>query len=498
MKRYTSLLALVAVAAACSPDQPSPVGLKVIAPSFAISASDASDPTAGNYLVRFRGNSIPSDFAARVNAVGGQVIFAHAGAGVAAVSGLDATGAQSLSAAPGIASIDADAYTTLEKPSVTSQSLDDGIASPTDPTTARGFGLQWNMRVIGAPAAWAKGVTGSPNVRVGILDTGIDYLAADLFGKVDFNLSRSFLSAAENARVESNFPGKGARVIADLQGHGTLVAEIISSNAVWFAGVTSGVKLVSLKVCTPGQAPDFEGSCPTSSVLGAMLYAADNGLDVINMSLGGSFNRRDARATPQEGFTPSFIAVISQVFNYVNRHGTTVVVAAGNGDPKTGLGIDLDHDGNSYNAYCNAPHAICVSATGPTGGSFANPTNVDALAVYSNFGRSAITVAAPGGNALPLVGICSGFALGFDKDCQYSSFDPTVGHNPFVLLGASGTSGAAPHVAGLAALIAGQVGRNPSAIATRLSQSANSLGLGGNSAPYGAGRIDVARAMGIN
>jgi hypothetical protein len=498
MKRYTLFFALVAIAAACAPDQPSPMGPKLVGPSFAISVRDASDPTAGNYLVSFRGNSIPTDFAARVSAAGGQIIFAHAGAGVAAVSGLDATGAKSLSAAPGIASIDADAYTTLEKPSVTSQSLDDGIASVTNPAAALGFGLQWNMRAIRAPAAWSQGFRGSSSVRVGILDTGIDYLAKDLFGKVDFTLSRSFLSAAENARVESTFPGQGVRVIADLNGHGTLVAGTVSSNAVWFAGVTSGVKLVALKVCTPGEAPDFEGTCPTSGVLGAMLYAADNGLDVINMSLGGSFNRRDARAFPREGFTPSFIAVISQVFNYVNRHGTAVVVAAGNGDPKTGLGIDLDHDGNAYNAYCNAPHAICVSATGPTGGSFANPTNVDALAVYSNFGRSAITVAAPGGNALPIVGICSGFALGFDGDCQYTSFDPTVGHDPLVLLGAAGTSLAAPHVAGLAGLIAGQVGHNPSAIAARIGQSANCLGLGGKSAQYGAGRIDVARAMGIN
>ena len=488
MKRIAAFVAASALAVACSPDQPSPVGLIAAPRTSAISAP--SDPASGNYLVRFRGNGIPADFALRVNAVGGQIIFAHAGAGIAAVSGLDQTGADALAAAPSIAAVDADAYTTIDEPMTASESFDQSIPSQqANPAGAILFARQWNMRAISAPAAWAAGDVGKNSVRVGIIDTGIDYLSADTYGKVDFTLSQSFLSAAENARVEANFPGKHVQLFADLNGHGTHVAATVSSNAFWFAGVTSKVTLVALRVCTP------EGSCPTSSVLNAILYASDRGLDVVNMSLGGTFNRRDGSA--RGGFGPSFLATINSVFNYAYRSGTTVVVAAGNGDPKTGLGYDMDHDGNAYNAYCNSPHVMCISATGPTGGTNAAPINVDALARYSNFGRSAITVAAPGGYALPVQMVCSGFSIVFAV-CQSRTYNPTTGSASTFVLSASGTSMATPHVAGLAALVAGEVGRNPSAIAARISNSADQLGWGGNSPPYGAGRINVAHAMGVN
>ena len=499
MKRFTSLAAVLVLSAGCSPDQPSPVGLRVSSPSFAISAGDDSDPSAGNYLVRFKGNGIPTDFALRVKAAGGQVIFAHAGVGIAAVSGLDAAGADALAASSSIAAVDADAYTTIDEPAVLVSDIpDEAITSQANPAIALGFARQWNLRAVSAPAAWAAGNLGSPTVRVGIIDTGIDYLAPDLFNKVDLALSKSFLGRADSLQVQANFPG--AEYIADLHYHGTNVAAIVSSNAFFRAGVTSRVTLVALKVCTPGTVQDrFRGSCPTSAVLGAVLYAADKGLDVVNMSLGGSFNKRDFSA--RGGFGPSFVATINSVFNYAHRQGLTVVVAAGNGDANN-IGIDLDHNGNAYNAYCNSPHVICVSATSPTGGTLAAPLNIDELTSYSNYGRSAITVAAPGGDhGFFVEEACSGFTIVTIPNlipCRGRFFNPVTGQAAQASLGVAGTSQATPHVTGLAALIAGQVGRNPSQIANRISKSADvPPGFGGNSQPYGAGRINVARAMGV-
>lgn len=459
------------------------------------------------YLVRFRGAAVPSNFAARVAELGGEVVFAHARAGVAAVAGLTATGAETLSAVSGIAAVDEDAF-TVQDAMIGDAALSDGPQSPTDPAAAAFFGRQWNMNAISAPAAWAAGTLGSPTVRVGILDTGIDYLHPDLIGLVDLDLSRSFLSAAENARVPA-----GAHLVADLNYHGTHVAATVASNGLAAAGVTSQVTLVGLKVCAPGTAANgFRGTCPTSGTLAAILYAADHGLDAINLSLGGAFRRANASAAG--GFGPSFLATINQVMTYAASKGTVVVVSAGNsafdlGTNRIPVGDEMVTIPGLYASYCDAPTAICISATGPTFARLvatpAHPTlreyvdiqNIDALAGYSNFGRGAIDLAAPGGNAIPVWAACSGFTLHPAlAGCRGRFFDEATGAWSASVVGLAGTSMAAPHVTGLAALIAGRVGHNAALIAAGLRQSADDLGQPGVDPAYGHGRINVSRAMG--
>lgn len=451
----------------------------------------ADDAAAGNFLVRFKGNDIPRGFAEQVVALGGEVIFAHGGAGVAAVAGLRDAAADQLAGLAGVAAVDADAVVELEAPATEAVAASsEELASPDNPAGALRFPRQWNLQTIRAQQAWAAGKLGSPSVKVGILDTGIDYLHPDLVGRVDLGLSRSFLSAAENARVQTAFPG--AHPIADLNYHGTHVAATVASNAYIYAGVTSKVTLVGLKVCTPGTAANgFRGSCPTSSTLAAVLYAADQGLDVINLSLGGSFNRRDASARGGNG--PSFLATINQTFNYANRKGTAIVVSAGNS------ALDIDHDGNGYKSYCSTAAAICVSATGPTGQATLNGpwTEIDAFAPYSNYGRSAINVAAPGGNAVAVTAACSGFTIVPSiLVCRNRFFNSPTSWSAFSI-GLAGTSMAAPHVSGLAALIASEGGRSPAQIQARLQQTAADLGQPGTDPYYGKGRIDVARAVGL-
>jgi subtilisin family serine protease len=442
------------------------------------------------YLVRFKGNGVPAGFAAQVASLGGEVIFAHP-VGIAAVSGLSTVAAGQLAVSSEIAAVDADAYTLLEEGDASSvEGADASVESPANPATAVRYPRQWNMKVIQANTAWAAGKLGSSSIKVGILDTGLDYLHPDLVGRVDLALSKSFLSAAENARVPAANPG--AHEIADLHYHGTHVGSTVVSNGYLAAGVSSGVKLVGLKVCTPGSAANgWQASCPTSGTLAAILYAADNGIPIINMSLGGSFNRRDASA--QGGSGPSFLATVNQVFNYAHRKGTTVVVSAGNSK------LDIDHDGNGYKSYCSVPTVICVSATGPTSAVTVNGpwNNIDALASYSNFGRSAISVAAPGGNGVAITAACSGTTIYPSiLVCRNRFFNSPTSWSAFSL-GISGTSMAAPHVTGLAALIASEGNTSPAHIRSRLQQSADDLGLEGTDPAYGKGRINVANALGL-
>ena len=488
MTRAVAVAVPLLVLAACAeaPIPTEPVELRVASAPASNFAADGGD----SYLVQFQ-KRVPANFARIVESLGGEVIFVHPGAGIAAVAGIGEAGAAALAGRSDIAAVDADAYTEIDAVLAEEVAVADATESPANPGLAFFFGRQWNMTAISAPAAWAAGVKGSASVKVGILDTGIDYLHPDLANRVDLALSRSFLSAAENARVPA-----GAHLVADLNYHGTHVAATVASNAYIGAGISTDVTLVGLKVCAPGTAANgYRGTCPTSGTLNAILYAADHGLDVINLSLGGRFNRRDASA--QGGFGPSFLATINRVFNYAKTSGTTIVVSAGND------GIDMDHDKNGYKSYCSSPAVICVSATGPTSAQFAagryvNIQNIDALAAYSNYGRADITVAAPGGNAIPVWAACSGFTLHPSlAGCRNRFFNSPTSWTGSIV-GISGTSMAAPHVTGLAALIAGEVGRSPAKITARLHDTADDLGQSGTDPAYGKGRINVARAVGVN
>jgi subtilisin family serine protease len=343
--------------------------------------------------------------------------------------------------------------------------VDAAPQSPSDPTSAARYSWQWNMRAIDADDAWAAGRLGSPDVTIAILDTGIDYTYPDLVGRVDLSRSISFIPE-DDALVDTNFPGK--HYVTDLHYHGTHVAATAASNAYAAAGVTSQTTLMGVKVCSYDL-----GYCPSDAVLQGVLYAVDNGADVINMSLGGYFSKAEY------GW---YVGVLNQVFNYANRMGVTVVVSAGNAV------ADLDHDGNSYKTYCSTPNTICVSATGPASSDdfYAGPWyEIDAPAFYTNYGRSAINVAAPGGNYGGYVwAACSQTSLAI-PGCQTGVY----------VVGLAGTSQAAPHVSGLASLVVEDVGRHPSQVRAIIQQSADDLGQVGVDPFYGKGRINVANAV---
>lgn len=475
MKRFGMVPALLTAAAlaACSGDSLGPAA----GPRAPVRESGAA---AGQYLVTFKG-AIPADFAQRVAALGGTVLYQHAGVGFAAVAGLNDTGAAQLGAGSGIADVAADAEVRADIGPSIEADASDVVASQTNPTTAARYNFQWNMRQIHADAAWAAGKLGSPNVTVAILDTGLDYDISDLNGLVDLSRSVSFIPG-DDALTTTYFPTR--HPVTDYHGHGTNVASQVSSKAVALAGVTSRTTLIGVKVLSR------TGSGPLSAILAGVTWAADHGANVANMSLGGEFAKAG---------NGRFVSLINKTFNYAKQKGMLIVVAAGNETE------DLDHNGNLLKTYCDMPHVICVSAVGPevaTG-------NGDIPAYYTNFGRSAVTVAAPGGNAGTTL---SAWPWGADAASWVWSYCPktrlaglTSAGVPVLtacaagnrLSGYIGTSQASPHVAGLAALLMAEYGTDAVQTRQRIVSSAVDLGATGTDPYFGRGRIDVAAALGL-
>lgn len=454
----------------CSADVPTtaPASFQPTA-SRSMSALDGAPQVSPRYVVVFNGKA-PTNFESKVAALGGTVLLNH-NIGIAVVTDLDDAAAATLKSSVGAAYVESQPDFQLIDPAAQDAlSVADAAAplSAANPAGAVLFSRQWNMRQIHADAAWAAGHLGSSAVRVAILDTGIDYMLPDLAGRVDLSRSASF-EPRDDFYTNLFFPGR--HVSTDLHFHGTNVATQVASNAIYFAGVTSKTTLMSVKVCS------VLGGC--HGVIQGIMYAIDNGADVINMSLGGWFKKS---AYPGE------VAAFNKIMNYAKQQGVTVVVAAGNDaddlDTQKNILIrhadgtsDREHVASFFATYCDATQVICVAATRLN----------DTPSSYTNYGRSAITVAAPGGELGEWV-----YAL-----CPQTSLLYGCGGGLYVL-GVAGTSQATPHVSGLAALMVERYGRNPSQIKNAIRQSADDLGEPGNDPYFGAGRINVARAVGVN
>jgi lantibiotic leader peptide-processing serine protease len=430
-------------------------------------------------IVTFK-NGIPAGFASQVKALGGRVLAQHPV--LAVVDGLTPASLDQLKArtAGAITNIQADSKFILDDGRGKIQAagaLGRTVAtSATNPAGAYFFARQWNMTAISAPAAWTAGKLGSKSTTVAVIDTGIDYSYPDLIGHVDLSRSKSF-APDDDVLVNTYLPGKN--VVTDINFHGTHVAATIVSNGDVVAGVTSNISLIAVKVLQTDLATG-EGSGSLGMVLSGVLYAADQGADVANMSLGGGFAKTAAGP---------YVALINQVFTYAQKKGMLIVVAAGNS------GLNMDKNGNVLVTYCNQQHVVCVSATGPTSEASVNGpwANIDYPAYYTNYGRSAVDVAAPGGNYSSYVySACSTTTLLPDlAPCLLDTAHVYV-------IGAQGTSMATPHVSGLAALLIDQVGRkNPALLKQRIRQSSDDLGQPGIDPFYGAGRIDVARSLNV-
>ena len=340
---------------------------------------------------------------------------------------------------------------------------------------------QWDMAQIRTQQAHSV-QAGRRAVDVGVLDTGIDATHVDFAEGVTSHVD----CARGRNSLEALPPGTAVGTpnpCVENQFHGTHVAGTIAArvNGLGVAGVAPNVTLVPIKTC------DSSGYCYVSPVVDGITHAGDIKLDVINMSF---FVDNDDLQESTEFKCESnetqltFRQAVYRAIQYARGRGVTPIAALGNSDQD--LNNPVDENGEPLPNSCKVIPAetsgvIGVSALG----------RQSEKASYSNYGAPRSDIAAPGGN-------------GTTGDCNTTILS-TLPNNSYGCI--KGTSMAAPHAAGVAALIVSEFGRrgadgdikiSPDRVERILEATAVDIGKRGYDECFGHGRIDAKRAVTYN
>ncbi|MDT7726174.1 MAG: hypothetical protein QOI21_2750 [Actinomycetota bacterium] len=300
--------------------------------------------------------------------------------------------------------------------------------------------LDRSVPQIGAPAAWAIGATGK-GVKVAILDSGYDATHPDLKGRVI--ATKGFTE--DDTAVVGDVDGD----VVDRIGHGTHVASTVAGSGAAsggrYRGVAPDADLLIGKICG-------DRNCETSDIIEGMEWAASEGARVANLSIGGG---------PTDGTD-----IIAQAVNKLTASsGTLFVASAGNFGAESTVGSPASADA-----------ALAVASV----------TKSDTLSTFSSRGPRLGDLAVKPDIAAPGDRIVAARAAG-------TPLDPVAINPSYAEL--SGTSMAAPHVTGAAALLA-QLHPTWKAAELKSALMGSAFDLEGIGVfAQGAGRVDVGRAI---
>jgi subtilisin family serine protease len=340
---------------------------------------------------------------------------------------------------------------------------------PTDPD----YNQQWYHKKIQSEPAWDI-TKGNNTVRIGVIDTGIDYTHPDLKSAIWINTaedingngifdSKPVSQGGDLDGIDQDNNGYTDDVIGydfthqprlpfggdylfedpvpfDDNGHGTLVTGIISAahNNIGIAGVAPDCKIVVLRAFSAS------GIGEDDDIARAIIYAADNNIPILNFSFGDVY--------------PSVL--MHDVIQYAYQKNITMVASAGNG-----IGDDPHYPSNF-------PEVIAVSAS-----DFNTASNTEFLWQFSGYGIN-VDLCAPGSRIYT--------TAWYDSSATNPSYYGTF----------SGTSTAAPMVTAAAALLKSKNNTLlPSQIRTILCSSADDISNPGWDNYTGAGRLNIHKAL---
>ncbi|MCC6617113.1 MAG: S8 family serine peptidase [Anaerolineae bacterium] len=426
----------------------------------------SAQSNARSYLILSSGSSLPNNLAQQVASAGGTITRVMPEIGIAVA---ESSNPRFAGLVRGVRSVVPNLTVDWLPGERTGDVVTDAANPPNSGDDDFFFDLQWGHDSVNAPEAWEAGQRGAGAV-VAVLDTGFDLDHPDLAPQI-----------IDAVSFVPNEPP--IYMLPNTFSHGTHTSGTIAAadNGFGTIGVAPDARLVLVKVLADAGSGDFDW------VIAGILYAANHGdVDIINMSLGAVIAKNGDLSDPDEPYTARDAAelrvAMSRATTYAYLHGVTIFASEGND------GIDKDHTGPIITLPADAEHVISIASVAPIG--WATPTwdgNFDIPTGYSNFGRSAVDFAAPGGNFV-YPGNENCVVAGLTRPCYVFDYVFSTGNAGWYW--SVGTSMAAPHAAGVAAIIVGENGgtMTPAQLRTEMQRRAS---YGGNTPYYGMGVVNT-------